>query len=197
MATSQGWPSETPPGRSDKALALPTLAVRAAIAVLRDSGLKHTIVPFEVRTGSDERQYCSPGFDLPVGSLMRSMYGTYPEYHTSDDDKSPSFPALAQTVETYDAVARAIDANRTYATSVPYGEPQLGKRGLYPSLSQSPHLGERVDAMLWLLNQADGRHDLLAVAERSGCSVAALEEAARRLAEEGLVAPCDAPEIRS
>ena len=124
-----------------------------------------------VPVGSDERQFCSPGYDLPVGSLMRTMYGTYPEYHTSLDDLSLITPqALGETLWAYDAIIAALEANETLVGTVLHGEPQLGRRGLYPSTggpSGALGAGRQQDMML-LLNFCDGRRDLLAAAEPAG-----------------------------
>jgi aminopeptidase-like protein len=164
-----------------------SLADRAARIVLRDSGLPHSSVRFDPGDGSDERQYCSPGYDLPCGSLMRTMYGHYREYHTSLDDKSfISFASLAETVAIYEKVVDAIEANRVYRTLSPKGEPQLGKRGLYPQLSHGG-LEYGVKALLWLLNYADGTRDLLEIADLSGFRIAELDAAAKRARDQGLL----------
>jgi aminopeptidase-like protein len=165
-----------------------SLADRAAEHVLRASGAPHEVVDF-FPTGSDERQFCSPGFNLPVGSLMRTMYGRYPEYHTSLDDLSFVTPeALAGTLEMYLAIVDALEANETLATTVPYGEPQLGKRGLYGSTGGQSHTQEEQMAMLWVLNLADGRHSLLDTAERAALPFELVERVAERLRLAGLLA---------
>jgi aminopeptidase-like protein len=165
-----------------------TLADRAMRLVLRDQG-EHEVFPFTPVAGSDERQYCSPGFNLPVGSLMRTPYRLFPEYHTSLDNESLiSFDALAGSVQTCFDVVQALEANNCWQSTAPYGEPQLGKRKLYPSLSQAVDLEAETQGMLWLLNLADGKHDLLQVAERSGMPLAVLRAAASRLHEAGLIA---------
>jgi aminopeptidase-like protein len=164
-----------------------SLADRAAEHVLRASGAPHEVVDF-FPTGSDERQFCSPGFNLPVGSLMRTMYGRYPEYHTSLDDLSFVTPdALGGTLEMYLAIVDALEANETLATTVPHCEPQLGKRGLYPTLGGPREIEQGVSDMMWLLNLCDGTTDLLAVAERAGRPVAALAPVAARLKDGGLL----------
>ncbi len=139
-------------------------------------------------TGSDERQYCSPGFNLPVGSLMRTPYAEYPEYHTSLDNKAiVSFKAMAQSVKTYTEICRVLEMNRRYLNLQPHGEPQLGKRGLYPSLGTQSHVERRIEALLWLLNYSDGEHDLLDIAERSGLDIGELHQAARDCLAKGLI----------
>jgi len=117
--------------------------------------------------GSDERQYCSPGVDLPVVSLMRSKYGTYPEYHTSLDNLSLISPqGLAGAFGALQRCISLIEANVTYRTTC-LGEPQLGRRGLYPTLSQRGS-GMQVQTMMNILAYADGKCDLVSLAERIG-----------------------------
>ena len=165
-----------------------SLADRAAENVLarRFSGDSRIVDFFP--SGSDERQYCSPGFDLPVGSIMRSMYGTFEEYHTSLDNRDfISFEAIQESVDVYYEVCRSLDVNVKYRNLVMHGEPQLGKRGLYPTIGAPREHEESIRAMMWLLNQADGNHDLLAVAERSGMDLFLLDEMARKCLEKGVV----------
>ena len=173
-----------------------SLADRVALNALEQLGVDLRVRDF-APTGSDERQYCSPGFNLPVGSLMRGAYGDYPEYHTSLDNKSLiSFPALQESIAAYESICRALesaglrsavaaeaaicrtlDDNATFQNLLPYGEPQLGRRGLYPTLG-SVDQSRRVEAMMWVLNLSDGNHDLLAIAERSGIPIQELWNAA-------------------
>ncbi len=138
------------------------------------------ILPFSP-TGYDERQFCSPGFDLPMGNLMRSPGGTFPEYHTSADNPDFVRPAaLADSLDTLLRIVDLIEHDTMWRNTMPYGEPQLGRRGLYD--------GE-VDrlAMLWVLNLSDGRHSLLDIAERSGRPFAAIVAAAHALHDTGLL----------
>jgi len=146
-------------------------------------------------TGSDERQYCSPGFDLPVGSVMRSMYGTYPEYHTSDDDRDfISFDQLQASVDACEALCRALDqGGARYRNLMPFGEPQLGRRGLYPDLTVGAANVGAGDAIFWVLNLSDSEHDLLAISERSGLGLADLHAAAQRCVAAGLLEVVDQP----
>jgi aminopeptidase-like protein len=166
-----------------------TLADRAAQYVLtRREGPPPKIVDF-FPTGSDERQYCSPGFDLPVGSIMRTMYATYKEYHTSLDNRDfISFAALRESVDVYERVCQLLDANRTYRNTIMFGEPQLGKRGLYPTVGGPKQVAEEIEDMMWLLNLADGQHDLLQMAERSGKDFFKLHEIAGRCLQQGVLA---------
>jgi aminopeptidase-like protein len=163
-----------------------TMADRAAAYVL--GGQPDLRVVDFFPSGSDERQYCSPGFDLPVASVMRTMYGTYPEYHTSLDNRDfISFPAMAESVDVYERILRTIDANVRFRNTSPYGEPQLGRRGLYPSLGASKSADNRAEAMLWILNQSDGEHDLLDIAVRSGMPMELIVAAAGDLARAELL----------
>jgi aminopeptidase-like protein len=174
--------------RSRQSSLSPTLALvdRAAEHALEHSQKPHKILGFSP-LGSDERQYGSPGFNLPIGSLMRSMYGTYPEYHTSLDNKSfISFEAMAESVEMYLSVMKVLEHNRTYKNLFPYGEPQLGKRGLYETLGRNT-IPELSSAVFWLLNYADGEHDLLWIAEKSGYSMELLDKAAQACLETRLI----------
>lgn len=163
------------------------LADRAAAQVLARTRQGAEIIDFFPQ-GCDERQYCSPGFDLPVGSVMRTMYWRYPEYHTSLDNKDLiSFPAMVETVDACFAICRVLEADGRYRCFVPFGEPQLGKRGLYPSLGGANEREARVRSQAWLLNFSDGRHSLLDIAERSGESVMDLSEIAESCVAAGLL----------
>lgn len=160
---------------------------RAAQYVLETSERPHRIVEFSPY-GYDERQYCSPGFNLGVGCLTRTPYGGYPEYHTSADDPSFVTPeAMADTVQTCWEILRVIDRNRRYVNLSPYGEPQLGRRGLYGSLGGRSDTQQTQLAMLWVLNLSDGEHSLLDIAVRCGLPFDVLVDAATALAEVGLV----------
>jgi aminopeptidase-like protein len=160
---------------------------RAAAHVLKTEGLNHRIVDF-APLGSDERQFCSPGFDLPVGSLMRTPYGQFPEYHTSADDLDFVTPeSLAQSLAAYEAVLGVLEGNLTYVNTQPYGEPQLGRRGLYRSLGGAPQVEVVQQAMMWVLNLSDGAHDLLAIAERAGLPFSVVRRAADLLLDHDLL----------
>lgn len=148
----------------------------------------HEVLDF-TPIGSDERQYCSPGFNLPFGSLMRTMYGKYEEYHTSLDNADfVSFEALEGTVDAYFKVVKGLELNRTYQNTLPFGEIQLGKRGLYPDMSSTK--GDKAFSLkkiLYLLNYSDGEHTLLDIAEKLGCSVLELEEELNQLTSHDLL----------
>jgi aminopeptidase-like protein len=141
---------------------------RAARHVLAHAGGPHTLEDF-TPYGYDERQYGSPGFDLAVGCFMRTPHGRFAEYHTSADDLDFVRPeALADSFEKVLAIVRVLDRNRRYRNLNPKCEPQLGRRGLYDSLGGRPLSDDERMALLWVLNQSDGEHDLLAIADRSG-----------------------------
>jgi aminopeptidase-like protein len=161
---------------------------RAFAQVLKDAKAPHSIIDFEPY-GYDERQYCSPGFNLPVGCLMRAKHGAYPEYHTSDDDLDFVTPdSLAESAELVLRVIDVLETNRRYVNLSPKGEPQLGRRGLYRALGGLPNAGEAELAMLWVLSYSDGERDLLDIASRSGLSFDAVHAAAEGLDRHELIA---------
>ena len=163
---------------------------RAAEHILRHATPTATILPF-APVGYDERQYCSPGFDLPVGCLMRSVWGTFPEYHTSADNLDFISPeSLAESLQVCASIFDLLENNRSYQNLSPFCEPQLGRRGLYQSTGGTSPEAE-ISARLWVLNMSDGRHSLLDIAERSGLSFVLLSEAAQLLLQSGLLAPAD------
>jgi aminopeptidase-like protein len=162
---------------------------RAVLCALRDEQKPHASEQF-VPWGGDERQFNSPGVGIPMGALMRSPHGGYPQYHTSADDLDLVRPdKLADSLLTYAHVLALLDANVTYKSTVQWGEPQLGRRDLYPKVSAGIDTGGEIDPrpMLWVLNLADGSHTLLDMAERSGFAFRSLEAAARRLEANGLL----------
>lgn len=164
-----------------------TMADRAAqIALCDKPELK--IVPFNPAVGSDERQYCSPGFNLPVGSLMRTPYAKYPEYHTSLDNKSfISFDSLVDSVKSYLDIVIALENNFIWKNQVMCGEPQLGKRGLYRTLGSKALLDGSNAAIWWLLNLADGTRDIFEIANCSQLPFKTLIDVAATLEKASLI----------
>lgn len=160
---------------------------RATAHVLGHSGQDHEVQDFSP-WGYDERQYCSPGFDLPVGCLMRTPHGRFPEYHTSADDLELVRPeALADSFAKCLRVFGVLEQNRTYQSTNPLCEPQLGKRGLYDAIGGRANREQAQMAMLWALNQSDGTRDLLEIATRASMPFEPIAEAAMTLREHGLL----------
>jgi aminopeptidase-like protein len=140
--------------------------------------------------GYDERQYCSPGFNLPVGRLTRTPNGEYPEYHTSADNLELVTPErLAESVEALLSIVDVLEGNDSYVNTHPKGEPQLGRRGLYRSIGGGVGSAVQEDAVRWVLNFSDGEHSLLDIAEQSRLPFGALRSAADVLLRLNLIAP--------
>ena len=141
--------------------------------------------------GYDERQYCSPGFNLPVGCLMRTPHGRYPEYHTSADNLDFVQPHyLGDSFSIYLSVLSVLESNNKYLNQNPKCEPQLGKRGLYTATGgQSNTIVDQM-ALLWVLNLSDGQHTLLDIAERSGLEFDLIKSAADALIGTDLLQVC-------
>jgi aminopeptidase-like protein len=165
-----------------------SLADKAAEHVLKYSGEKYKTEDFSIG-GSDERQYCSIGFNLPVGSLIKSKYQEYKEYHTSLDNKSfIDFSALEKTVEMYYNISRAIELNEKYKNLNPFCELQLGKRGLYPTTGGTWGIDiENTRKLLHLLAFTDGETDLIDIAEKRNLSAHTFEKEVQILLEKGLI----------
>jgi aminopeptidase-like protein len=162
---------------------------RAAAHVLRH-GRPGAVVEDFVPWGGDERQFCSPGFDLPVGTLMRSAHGVFPEYHSSADNFDVvTADSLADSLEALLEIVGVLERNATYRGLVPYGEPQLGRRGLYGPISAGvPREDEAFyRAVLWVLNLADEQHSLLDVADRADLPFAEVARAADALLDARLI----------
>jgi aminopeptidase-like protein len=159
---------------------------RAAAHVLRHYSQSPEVLEFSPY-GYDERQYCSPGFNLPVGCLMRSVWGSFDQYHTSADDLGFIRPIqLAGSLRVCAAIIDVLENNRRYYSQSPYCEPQLGRRNLYtPPGGESIKTG--ISARLWVLNLSDGDHSLLDIAERSGIPFASISDAADLLCRSGLL----------
>lgn len=148
--------------------------------------LQHRPEGFAVRDfspyGYDERQYCSPGFNLPVGNLSRTPHGQFPEYHTSADNLDLVRPeALAESLRAVLAVFDVLEHNKRYLNTNPKCEPQLGRRGLYRALGGFADAGRLELAMLWVLNLSDGEHPLLEIAQRAQLPFDLIRQAAEAL----------------
>jgi aminopeptidase-like protein len=155
--------------------------------------LKHSEQPYEIRDfspyGYDERQYSSPGFNLPVGSLTRTPHGQYPQYHTSADNLDFISPeALAESLNTYLSVIHVLERNRFYINLNPKGEVRLGKRGLYRGVGGQIDQPVNEFALLWVLNLSDGQFSLLDIAERASLPFHIICEMAEKLLSHGLLA---------
>ena len=160
---------------------------RAMQHVLRRSGDGGRIIDY-VPYGYDERQYCSPGFDLPVGCLSRTPHGRFPEYHTSADNLEFVKPgALAHSFATCLAVIDILENDTRYRNLNPLCEPQLGRRGIYRSWADQTDGGKDEMALLWVLSLSEGRKSLLEIAERSGMPFDIIKKAADILREHGLL----------
>lgn len=160
---------------------------RAMAHVLKHSGSPHAIINF-FPYGYDERQYCSPAFDLPVGCFMRTPHGEYPEYHSSADNLD--FVKTESLVDSYDRcleVLELLEGNRIYLNQNPKCEPQLGRRGLYRSVAGQQEKHSMELALLWVLNGSDGCHTLLDIAERADLPFGIIRSAAESLVEVGLL----------
>ncbi len=164
---------------------------RAVQHVLKTSGRAYDVIEFSP-WGYDERQFGSPGINLPVGRLTRTPNGSYPEYHTSADDMNViRAEALGESLAMYLRVVYVLEYNRAYRNLSPNGEPQLGRRGLYQRVGGQPHIEERQRALLWVLNQSTGVPTLLDIADRAGLAFEQVHAAARELAAAGLLAPAE------
>ena len=162
--------------------------IDSAVAhLLKHFGEAYEIMDFSPY-GYDERQYSSPGFDLPVGNLSRTPHGRFPEYHTSADNLDfVKANSLADSFAKYVEVIKVIDNNKKYLNTNPKGEPQLGKRGLYSLMGGRKDASSYEMSLLWVLNLSDGGHTLLDIAERSGIAFSSIQEAANALLNCGLL----------
>jgi aminopeptidase-like protein len=164
---------------------------RAVATVLRDAGKPHTVLEWDP-WGGDERQFCSPGFNLPVGCLMRTPHGGFDGYHTSADSLERISPAaLEESVQTCLDVIDVLETDRTLINLSPYGEPQLGRRGLFRAAGGAVASPDDEKAMLWILNLSDGDASLLDIADRSGIAYPVIRRAAERLEHADLLAPAE------
>jgi aminopeptidase-like protein len=164
---------------------------RAVAHVLRHCGLRPMILEFSPY-GYDERQFCSPGFNLPVGLFQRSKFGEIPEYHTSADNLE--FIAPDHLAQSYRLIAEIIDiveGNEVYCNTKPKCEPQLGRRGLYGAVGGDKDSVAANMAMLWILNLSDGMHSLLDIAERADLPFSLIRKTALLLQKNGLLTPLE------
>jgi Uncharacterized protein conserved in bacteria with an aminopeptidase-like domain len=160
---------------------------RAMAQVLKHSGQNYQIIDF-FPYGYDERQFCSPAFNLPVGCLMRTPHGQFPQYHSSGDDlEFVRAPCLADSLSKCLSALNILENNRKYLNLNPKCEPQLGRRGIYRALAEQKDGGLQEMALLWVLNLSDGSNSLLDIAERSGYGFGAIQQAAHTLADCGLL----------
>lgn len=165
---------------------------RAAALVLAQRGHADRVAPF-TPYGYDERQYGSPGFNLPVGCFMRGGPAGYPEYHTSADDAALVRPEhLADSLACLLEIVGILEGNARYRNTHPRGEPQLGRRGLYGAVGGRSDAEAFQMALLWVLNFSDGGHDLLAIAGRADLPFGLVRQAADALLAAGLLAPPEA-----
>jgi aminopeptidase-like protein len=163
---------------------------RVVMNVLKNSGKGYEILEF-IPYGYDERQYCSPGFNLPVGCLMRTPHGHYPQYHTSADNLEFVQPKyLADSFYLFLSVLNILENNRKYLNQNPKCEPQLGRRGLYQAIGGQQDRKLRELAMLWVLNLSDGGYTLLDISDRSGIDFNQIKDAANALFDQGLLKEC-------
>ena len=160
---------------------------RAMVHVLHHRSERYKVIDFSPY-GYDERQYCSPGFNLPIGCLMRTPHGEYPEYHTSADNLKFVHPnALVNTLTICLKTFFVLENERTPISTNPYCEPQLGKRGLYRAIAGQTEGAAREMALLWVLNLADGHHSLLDIADRAQMPFESIHAAAHALSDQGLL----------
>ena len=163
---------------------------RVAFHVLSQFGPKAKVLDFSPY-GYDERQYCSPGFNLAVGRLSRTPHGTFPEYHTSADDMSFVHPhSLGESFTACMSIFSILERNRAYLNMNPNCEPQLGQRGLYRAIGGATDAGASELAMLWVLSLSDGGHTLLDIAERAQVGFDSVHRVAIALEEHGLLKEC-------
>ncbi len=165
--------------------------------VLKQSGKPYAVVDF-TPYGYDERQYCSPGFNLPVGCLHRTPHGQYPEYHTSADNFDFVRPEhLSDSLSKCMSVLHILEHNRRYFNTNSKCEPQLGKRGLYTAMGGESNTIVDQMALLWVLNLSDGSYSLMDIVERSGMSFDLIKCAAEALVKHNLLKENHGEEIKS
>jgi len=157
------------------------------IKALKNLGMSYNVIDF-YPYGYDERQFCSPGFNLPVGRLTRKPHGEFPEYHTSADNLDFIDPKnLEESFKLLLTIFNLIEKNKIYLNLSPYGEPQLGKRGLFRKVGGASKTKDYEMALLWVLNQSDGYHSLSFISERSGLDAQIINKAVESLVDAGLI----------
>lgn len=166
---------------------------RLVTHILGSSESPHRVRRF-TPDGYDERQFGSPGIDLPIGRLSRSVHNEFPEYHTSSDNLEFVQPAcLAESLAVGIEIVDALESNTYPVNRNPCGEPQLGQHGIFRAFGEQDDRGRLQKAMMWVLNLADGQHDLLSIAERSKLSFNDVARAAELLSSHDLVEHADGP----
>ena len=164
-----------------------TITNRMTNHLLKHRKEEYNAIPFDP-VGSDERQYGSPGFNLPVGVLMRTPFSQFKEYHTSADNKDlMDFEKMAELISFCRDLVKAYELNSSYENQIKYCEPFLGKRNLYEDLSTKMSHSETIKMRLRLLNFLDGTRDLLDVCERYDYSILDTKNEIRKLLEHGLI----------
>lgn len=164
---------------------------RVAKHLLAELKIDHQVLPFSPY-GYDERQYGSPGINLAVGSLTRSTFGSYPQYHTSADNLDLIQPEyLAQSFEVYSGIVDLLEKNRRYINLFPMGEPQLGRRGLYDAIGGENDQKKMQMALLWVLNMSDGHNDVIDMAKKSNLPITFILKACDLLLSKSLLRESD------
>lgn len=164
-----------------------SLADTIALHILKHSKSEYNVLDFDP-LGSDERQYCSPGFNLPVGSLMRAKYHDYIEYHTSLDNKSLiSFDALMSTIQMYFSFVQALELNHCYKNTIQFCEPNMGKRELYEDLSGALIMPDKLSTRMRLINFMDGENSLLDFCEKYHLNILELKNEIQLLIQKGVL----------
>jgi aminopeptidase-like protein len=192
VLTGLGGPGGLVYKRSRRGNAVIDRAVENVLQHWNEESSIREFVPY----GYDERQYCSPGINLPVGCLSRTPYGEYPEYHTSADDLSFVAPErLEASLKACQSIVEVLESEVTYLTLNPMCEPQLGRRGLYSATGGAGESRRHELALLWVLNLSDGDHSLLDIARRASLPFEAVKKAALLLEEHGLLQPRQAKRV--
>jgi len=160
---------------------------KSIIKILEESNQKYSIIEFDAVDGSDERQFNSPGINIPMGSLTRTIYGRFPEYHTSADNLDfVNANCLDDTFDKYLDIIFILENNKIYKNFYPNGEPQLSKRGLY-NLIGGQQMDKQTKAILWTLNCSDGKNSLLDIAIQSKMNFSEIKKATDVLLQHDMI----------